>query len=146
MNIQYIAGVFDARGSVGLCRTKRRNITGYYIQLRLSGVSEQTLEYIREYLGRGSIQPRTDWTFCYMVASKSAAQVAEMLLPYSIDNKSQLEIVIDHYNMTTKFGKEIRAAGRYHPELLDDLRSQQESAHESLRKRLIANTNASNRL
>jgi len=116
--IEYIAGFFDADGSILLSRVRKS--AHKTVVIDFSNTDLSILEEIRDYLGGGVIckkrtyKPHHIPSYTLKFTYRKALDLAKKLLPYvrHTKRKAKLQLVVDRYlDVTPRNGK-------YSPEML----------------------------
>jgi len=108
-DIAYIAGFFDADGSITYKKYKERRKKGdkinyhncWRIAMEISMINKEVIEFIHETLGCGTLRPKPrkghKMQYRWRCVFKDALYVCKLLWPYAITKLHKIEQIIDHY-------------------------------------------------
>jgi hypothetical protein len=108
-DIAYIAGFFDAGGSITYKKYKERKKKGdkinysncWRIAVEISMINKDAIEFIHETLGCGTLRPKPrkghKMQYRWRCVFKDALYVCKLLWPYAITKLHKIEQIIDHY-------------------------------------------------
>ena len=111
LDIGYIAGVFDADGSISFKKypKKRKGSTKDYktydIRLELSMITKEVVDAVHATLGVGSVRPKppgkgqlgTKMQYRWRCGFRDALHVCKLFWPYAIVKLHKIEQIINHY-------------------------------------------------
>ena len=111
LDIGYIAGVFDADGSISFKKypKKRKGSTKDYktydIRLELSMITKEVIDAVHATLGVGTVRPKppgkgqlgTKMQYRWRCGFRDALHVCKLFWPYAIVKLHKIEQIINHY-------------------------------------------------
>jgi len=111
LDIGYIAGVFDADGSISFKKYPKKrkgsdkDYKTYDIRLELSMITKEVVDAVHATLGVGSVRPKppgkgqlgTKMQYRWRCGFRDALHVCKLFWPYAIVKLHKIEQIIDHY-------------------------------------------------
>ena len=111
LDIGYIAGVFDADGSISFKKYPKKrkgsdkDYKTYDIRLELSMITKEVIDAVHATLGVGSVRPKppgkgqlgTKMQYRWRCGFRDALHVCKLFWPYAIVKLHKIEQIIDHY-------------------------------------------------
>ena len=111
LDIGYIAGVFDADGSISFKKYPKKrkgsdkDYKTYDIRLELSMITKEVVDAVHATLGVGSVRPKppgkgqlgTKMQYRWRCGFRDALHVCKLFWPYAIVKLHKIEQVMDHY-------------------------------------------------
>ena len=111
LDIGYIAGVFDADGSISFKKYPKKrkgsdkDYKTYDIRLELSMITKEVVDAVHATLGVGSVRPKppgkgqlgTKMQYRWRCGFRDALHVCKLFWPYAIVKLHKIEQIINHY-------------------------------------------------
>ena len=111
LDIGYIAGVFDADGSISFKKYPKKrkgsdkDYKTYDIRLELSMITKEVIDAVHATLGVGTVRPKppgkgqlgTKMQYRWRCGFRDALHVCKLFWPYAIVKLHKIEQIIDHY-------------------------------------------------
>ena len=111
LDIGYIAGVFDADGSISFKKYPKKrkgsdkDYKTYDIRLELSMITKEVVDAVHATLGVGSVGPKppgkgqlgTKMQYRWRCGFRDALHVCKLFWPYAIVKLHKIEQIINHY-------------------------------------------------
>ena len=111
LDIGYIAGVFDADGSISFKKYPKKrkgsdkDYKTYDIRLELSMITKEVVDAVHATLGVGSVRPKppgkgqlgTKMQYRWRCGFRDALHVCKLFWPYAIVKLNKIEQIINHY-------------------------------------------------
>ena len=111
LDIGYIAGVFDADGSISFKKYPKKrkgsdkDYTTYDIRLELSMITKEVVDAVHATLGVGTVRPKppgkgqlgTKMQYRWRCGFRDALHVCKLFWPYAIVKLHKIEQIINHY-------------------------------------------------
>ena len=111
LDIGYIAGVFDADGSISFKKYPKKrkgsdkDYKTYDIRLELSMITKEVVDAVHATLGVGTVRPKppgkgqlgTKMQYRWRCGFRDALHVCKLFWPYAIVKLHKIEQIIDHY-------------------------------------------------
>ena len=111
LDIGYIAGVFDADGSISFKKYPKKrkgsdkDYKTYDIRLELSMITKEVIDAVHATLGVGSVRPKppgkgqlgTKMQYRWRCGFRDALHVCKLFWPYAIVKLDKIEQIINHY-------------------------------------------------
>ena len=111
LDIGYIAGVFDADGSISFKKYPKKrkgsdkDYKTYDIRLELSMITKEVVDAVHATLGVGSVRPKppgkgqlgTKMQYRWRCGFRDALHVCKLFWPYAIVKLDKIEQIINHY-------------------------------------------------
>ena len=110
-DIGYIAGVFDADGSISFKKYPKKrkgsdkDYKTYDIRLELSMITKEVVDAVHATLGVGTVRPKppgkgqmgTKMQYRWRCGFRDALHVCKLFWPYAIVKLHKIEQIINHY-------------------------------------------------
>ena len=111
LDIGYIAGVFDADGSISFKKYPKKrkgsdkDYKTYDIRLELSMITKEVIDAVHATLGVGTVRPKppgkgqlgTKMQYRWRCGFRDALHVCKLFWPYAIVKLHKIEQIINHY-------------------------------------------------
>ena len=111
LDIGYIAGVFDADGSISFKKYPKKrkgsdkDYKTYDIRLELSMITKEVIDAVHATLGVGTVRPKppgkgqlgTKMQYRWRCGFRDALHVCKLFWPYAIVKLHKIEQIIDYY-------------------------------------------------
>ena len=111
LDIGYIAGVFDADGSISFKKYPKKrkgsdkDYKTYDIRLELSMITKEVIDAVHATLGVGTVRPKppgkgqmgTKMQYRWRCGFRDALHVCKLFWPYAIVKLNKIEQIINHY-------------------------------------------------
>ena len=111
LDIGYIAGVFDADGSISFKKYPKKrkgsdkDYKTYDIRLELSMITKEVVDAVHATLGVGTVRPKppgkgqlgTKMQYRWRCGFRDALHVCKLFWPYAIVKLHKIEQIINHY-------------------------------------------------
>jgi len=123
ISLEYLAGFFDADGSVGIYRSEsNRKYVSYRVGVTIAQLDPAVLRFVKEKYG-GSLRfvdyskakkkRRDIWT--YNSGSHAALRLLKDLYPHLIGKKEQVRLAIEFMGLRAKPGERYSQTGKIDP-------------------------------